>query len=318
MRFWLNKLIRLLAVATAVSALTFLLLALLPGDAAFVIAGLDATPQDVENIRRDLGLDRHIVIRYASWLTKLLKGDLGRSFLTDRPVLETIAERLPITIELIIVSLLMALLLAFPAGIISAYKYGRLADRCLSALGFATLSMPSFVMALLTIYFFAIQLGWLPATGYMPLSDGIWVNLRAFILPGLSVALIEWVVLMRVLRSDLIATLQQNYILMAKAKGLPPWKILLRHALRPSSLALVTVLGLQIGRYMGEAVIVETIFALPGVGRLLVDAIYNRDYMMVQGCVLVISVAYVLINAIVDATYSWLDPRIRSGKTNVP
>jgi peptide/nickel transport system permease protein len=132
------------------------------------------------------------------------------------------------------------------------------------------------------------------------------------------VALIEWVVLMRVLRSDLIATLQQNYILMAKAKGLPPWKILLRHALRPSSLALVTVLGLQIGRYMGEAVIVETIFALPGVGRLLVDAIYNRDYMMVQGCVLVISVAYVLINAIVDATYSWLDPRIRSGKTNVP
>jgi peptide/nickel transport system permease protein len=167
-------------------------------------------------------------------------------------------------------------------------------------------------MALVGIYLFAIQLHWLPATGYVPIAYGFWANIRSFILPALSIALIEWVVLMRVLRSDMISTLQQNYILMARAKGLPPWKVLLHHALRPSSFTLVTVLGIQIGRLLGGAVIIETIFALPGIGRLLVNAIYSRDYMVVQGCILLITIGYVVINTIVDILYHLLDPRIRT------
>jgi peptide/nickel transport system permease protein len=185
-------------------------------------------------------------------------------------------------------------------------------DRVVSGIGFATLSIPSFVMALLAIYFFSIQLHWLPATGYTPISEGLIANLKSFVLPGLSIALIEWVVLMRVLRSDMITTLRQNFILMARAKGLPPWRVLLQHALRPSSFTLITVLGIQIGRYLGEAVIVETIFALPGIGRLLVSAIYARDYLMVQGCILLITIGYVAINSAVDIFYGLLDPRVRS------
>jgi len=171
-------------------------------------------------------------------------------------------------------------------------------------------------MALVAIYLFSIQLRWLPATGYTPFFDGPWANIKSFVLPALSIALIEWVVLMRVLRSDMITTLQQNYILMAKAKGLPPWKILIGHALRPSSFTLITVFGIQIGRLLGEAVIVETIFALPGIGRLLINAIYARDYLMVQGCVLLITLGYVTINSVVDLLYAILDPRIRTEASN--
>jgi peptide/nickel transport system permease protein len=170
-------------------------------------------------------------------------------------------------------------------------------------------------MALLAIFFFSIRLQWMPATGYTPLSAGLWMNIRSFILPALSIALIEWVVLMRVLRSDMISTLQQDFILMARAKGLPPWKIILRHALKPSSFSMITILGLQIGRHIGEAVIVESIFALPGIGRLMINAIYNRDYLLVQGCILFITTGYVTINTIIDVAYGVLDPRIRWGGT---
>jgi len=216
----------------------------------------------------------------------------------------------------LLVSQLMALLLALPAGIISAYRNGSTLDRMISIGGFATLSIPSFVMALVTIYFFAIQLKWLPATGYSPISYGFWPNIKSFILPGLSIALIEWVALMRVLRSDMINTLQQTFILMAKAKGLPPWKVLLHHALRPSSFTLVTLLGIQVGRLIGGAVIIETIFALPGIGRLLITSIYSRDVMVIQGCILVITLGYVLINTIVAILYHILDPRIRTESSN--
>jgi peptide/nickel transport system permease protein len=245
-------------------------------------------------------------------LKNAASGDLGESYLTREPVLGTIIVRLPVTLELLIISQCMALMLALPLGIVGAYRSDSMVDRFVNGIGFATLSIPSFVMALLTIYLFSIKLRWLPATGYVPLSVNIGANLKSFILPGLSIAMIEWVVLMRVLRSDMITTLGQNYILMAKAKGLPPWRVLLQHALRPSSFTLITVLGMQIGRHLGEAVIVETIFALPGIGRLLIDSIYARDYQMVQGCVLLITIGYVIINSVVDLLYTVLDPRIRT------
>lgn len=308
-----KKLIRLVLVILAVSALTYLMIHLLPGDVAHVVGGEEATPAVIEAIRKDLGLDQHILVRYVSWLKNAASGDLGESYLTGEPVLATITARLPVTLELLIISQCMALMLALPAGILSAYRSTSWVDRCVNAIGFATLSIPSFVMALFTIYLFSIQLRWLPATGYVPLSVDLGANLRSFILPGLSIAMIEWVVLMRVLRSDMITTLAQNYILMAKAKGLPPWRVLLQHALRPSSFTLITVLGVQIGRHLGEAVIVETLFALPGMGKLLIDSIYARDTQLVQGCVLLITIGYVIINAVVDLLYTVLDPRIRTG-----
>jgi peptide/nickel transport system permease protein len=285
---------------------------LLPGDVADMIGGQGASQEDIQTIRQDLGLDRNILIRYFTWLGHLIQGNLGQSYLTQESVLRVIMTRLPVTVELLVISQFFTLLLALPAGIFSAYRNGSFLDRLISIGGFATLSIPNFVMALVGIYLFAIQLRWLPATGYTPLSYGFWANIRSFMLPALSIALVEWVVLMRVLRSDMITTLQQNYILMARAKGLPPWKVLLHHALRPSSFTLVTVLGMQIGRLLGGAVIIETIFALPGIGRLMVNAIYARDYMVVQGCIILITIGYVVINTIVDILYHILDPRIRT------
>ena len=312
MKILAKKAFRFVLVVLAVSALTFLMINLLPGDVAYIVGGEEATLADIEAIRKNLGLDQNIVVRYLTWLKNAASGDLGESYLTREPVLGTIIARLPVTLELLIISQCMALILALPFGIVGAYRSNSMVDRLVNGIGFATLSIPSFVMALLTIYLFSIKLRWLPATGYVPLSANIGANLKSFILPGLSIAMIEWVVLMRVLRSDMITTLGQNYILMAKAKGLPPWRVLLQHALRPSSFTLITVLGIQIGRHLGEAVIVETIFALPGMGRLLIDAIYARDYQMVQGCVLLITVGYVIINSVVDLLYTVLDPRIRT------
>ena len=307
-----NKIVRLVLVVLAVTALTFLMVNLLPGDVADMIGGQGTSQEDIQTIRKGLGLDRNIIVRYVTWLGHLIQGDLGQSYLTQESVLHVIMIRLPVTVELLIISQLLTLLLALPAGIFSAYRNGSFLDRLISICGFATLSIPGFVMALVGIYLFAIQLRWLPATGYTPLSYGFWANIRSFILPALSITLIEWVVLMRVLRSDMITTLQQNYILMARAKGLPPWKVLVHHALRPSSFTLVTVLGMQIGRLLGGAVIIETIFALPGIGRLMVNAIYARDYMVVQGCIILITIGYVVINTIVDILYNILDPRIRT------
>ena len=312
MRFLLRKILRLILVGLVVTSLTYWMVNSLPGDVADVIVGHGTSPEDSQAFRKELGIDRNILTRYVTWLGCLAKGDLGQSYLTQESVLSVIMTRLPVTIELIAISQALTLILALPTGIISAYQSGTTLDRLISISGFASLSIPSFVMALLGIYVFAIQLRLLPATGYTQLSYGIWANIKSFILPSLSLALTEWVVLMRVLRSDMITTLQQEYILMAKAKGLPPWKVLLHHTLRPSSFSLVTVLGMQIGRLLGGAVIIETLFALPGIGRLLVNAINTRDYMVVQGCILLITIGYVIINTIVDILYHLLDPRIRA------
>ena len=307
-----KKLVRFVLIVLVVSALTFAMVNLLPGDAALLKAGPDATPEEVSAVRNELGLDRGMVVRYFIWLGHALQGDLGASLLTGEPVFDTIRSRLPVTLELVFISQLMALALSLPAGIAGAYGNGGALDRVISAAGFASFSIPGFVMALLAIYLFSIRLHWLPATGYVPISQGLGANLKSLVLPGLSIALMEWVVLMRVLRTDMIATLGQNYILMARAKGLSPWRVLVRHALRPSSFTLITVMGIQIGRHLGEAVVVETIFALPGVGRLLINAIYGRDCFMVQGCVLFITMGYVTVNAVVDILYTLLDPRIRT------
>ncbi len=307
-----KKVVRLVVVTFAVTALTFLMVDLLPGDIAVTTAGHGATIADVEAIRQDLGLNKHVLLRYALWLSDAAKGRLGQSFQTDELVIDAILQRLPVTLELVVVSQIFALLLAVPFGILCGFKSGTVLDKAVNAVAFSVMSIPIFVMALVLVFVFSIELNWLPATGYISLSDGLWGNIKSFLLPGFSIAIVEWVPLMRVLRSDMISTLQQDFILMAKSKGLPTRHILFQHALRPSCFTLITLFGIQIGHLIGGAVIVESIFALPGIGSLLISGIYGRDYPMVQGCILVVTLAYVMINFIVDILYVLLDPRIRS------
>jgi peptide/nickel transport system permease protein len=309
---WIGKkLLRVILVGWAVTAITFTMVTLLPGDVAYTIVGGEASQEDIETVQKELGLQRNVVARYLAWLGQILQGDLGISYLTQEPVLEAIMTRLPVTLELMLLVQLLALLLAIPAGVYSGYKSHTVADQAITSTAFATMSVPVFVMAIVLIYLFALKLRWLPATGYVPLSDGLWPNLQSLLLPAFSIAMVEWVALMRVLRSDMIATLQEDYILMARSKGLPASHILIRHALRPSLFTLITIFGMQIGHLIGGALIVETLFALPGIGRLLIASIYGRDFMVVQGCILFIAVAYVVVNSLVDLCYYALDPRIR-------
>jgi peptide/nickel transport system permease protein len=311
--FVARRLVYLVPVLVAVSLLTFLIASLLPGDLAYVILGDQATPDKVEALRHDMGLDQPIWWRYLSWLGHVLQGDFGRSFRTGQTVLQAVSERLPVSIELMLLAELAALAIGIPLAIACAVRSGGAFDRFMTGTAFSMLSVPAFLSAILLIFLFAVELHWLPATGYVPFAEDPIGNLRCFVLPALTLALGEWPVLMRVLRSDMIATLQEDYIAMARAKGLKPSRILLVHALKPSSLTLVTVTGINIGRLIGGTVIVESIFALPGIGRLLLGAIFTRDLVILQGTVLFVALGYVLINFIVDLLYAVLDPRIRHG-----
>jgi peptide/nickel transport system permease protein len=311
--FIARRLLYLVPVLLAVSLLTFLIASLLPGDLAYVILGDQATPETVAALRHDMGLDQPIWWRFIAWLGHVLQGDFGRSFRTGQTVLQAVSERLPVSLELMLLAEIGALAIGIPLAIACAVRSGSAFDRFMTGSAFSMLSVPAFLSAILLIYLFAVELRWLPATGYVPFSEDPLGNLRCFVLPALTLALGEWPVLMRVLRSDMIATLQEDYIAMARAKGLKPLRILLVHALKPSSLTLVTVTGINIGRLIGGTVIVESIFALPGIGRLLLGAIATRDLIILQGVVLIVALGYVMMNFVVDLLYAVLDPRIRHG-----
>lgn len=313
LNFVVRRILAILPVLLAVSLLTFLIASLLPGDLAFVILGDQATPENVAALRHDMGLDQPLWWRYLSWLGHVLQGDLGRSFRTGQTVLQAVSERIPVSLELMLMAEFIGLLIGVPLAIACAARAGGAFDRFMTGGAFAMLSMPSFLVAILLMYLFAVELHWLPATGYVPFTEEPLSNLRFFVLPALTLALAEWPGIMRVLRSDMIATLQEDYIALAKAKGLKPSRILFVHALKPSSLTLVTVTGINIGRLLGGTLIVESIFALPGIGRLLVGAIYTRDLVILQGVVLLVACGFVIVNFIVDMLYAVLDPRIRHG-----
>ena len=255
-----------------------------------------------------------VLLRFAHWLGQVLQGDLGRSFRTGQTVVAAIGERLPVSIELMLLAQLGALAVAIPLAIVCAVREGGRFDRFVTGVAFASLSVPSLLSAIVLIWLLAVRLAWLPATGYVPLDEDLAGNLRSLVLPALTLAAGEWPALMRVLRSDMISTLKEDYIAMARAKGLRPARVLLVHALKPSSLTLVTVTGINIARLLGGAVIVEYIFALPGIGRLLIGSIFNRDLVLLQGVVLFVGIAFVVVNLGVDMLYAVLDPRIRHGR----
>ncbi len=311
MHWLVRQLLRLAVVLLCVTLLTFLIVNILPGDIAYVILGTLATPQDVAGLRADLGLDRPILVRYFDWLGSALSGDLGRSYRNSEPVAQAILDRLPVSLQLMVMAQVIAIGISVPVALLAVRKPGGLFDRISASAAFGFLAVPNFMLGILLIYLFSITFDLFPATGYTPISEGLWANLESMILPSLTLGLIEWTVLMRVLRSDLLTTLKEDFILLARAKGLPPWRVLLQHALRPSSFTLITILGLNIGGLIGGAVIVEQIFALPGVGRLLLGGIFNRDLVLVQGAVAFIAVAFVIVNFLVDMLYAVLDPRVR-------
>lgn len=309
-----RRLVYLVPVVLAVTALTFLIANLLPGDLAIAMLGDQATPANVAALHQKLGLDLPLWQQYLHWLWAVLHGDFGTSYRTGETVLHAVAARLPVSLELLVMAELGGILIGVPLAILCAVRPGSAFDRIACGVAFGSLSVPPFMLAILLIFVFALRLGVLPAASYVPLSQDFLGNLRDMALPGATLALLEWPTIMRVLRSDMISTLQEDYIAMARAKGLSARRILLVHALKPSSLTLVTVIGLNIGRLIGGALIVETIFALPGVGRLLVEAIYLRDFVILQGGVLLVAIGFVLVNFIVDLLYAVLDPRIRHGR----
>jgi peptide/nickel transport system permease protein len=295
----------------AVSVVSFLLVALLPGDLALLILADAATPERVAALRSQLGLDQPLPLRYLHWLGNVLSGDLGYAIHSGQPTLNVILSRLPVTLELIFLTQLVALGIAMPLGIWSAYRRGSAIDTATLVGCLCLLSTPAFVIGLVFIYLFALNLQWLPATGFVSLGEGVGANLRSMLLPVVSLALIEVPVYLRLLRSEMIGTLQQNFIALARGMGLPTLRILLENALRPSSLNLITVVGINMGRLMGGAIIVEQMFALPGVGQLLVESIYQQEYLMTQGIVLFVAAMFIVINLVTDLVYVLVDPRLQ-------
>jgi peptide/nickel transport system permease protein len=300
----------LIGVLLAVSMVTFLLLNLIPGDPALAILGETATPQSIAVLHAQLGLDLPLPLRYLQWLGHALTGDFGKTFKSGDSVFSLILQRLPVTLELLVIAQFLALAISIPLGIWTAYRARRVVDHVSLGVSLSLLSMPSFLVGTLLIYGLALNFGFFPATGFVPISDGLGGNLQSVALPSLTLALVEFPIYMRLLRSEMMQTLQQNFIAVSRAMGLPVWRILLQYALRPSSINLVTVLGINMGRLIGGAVIVEVLFALPGIGQLLVNSIFEKEILVVQGVVLIVAFMFVLINAMVDLVYQLIDPRL--------
>uniref|UniRef100_A0AAU3H3W5 ABC transporter permease n=1 Tax=Streptomyces sp. NBC_01401 TaxID=2903854 RepID=A0AAU3H3W5_9ACTN len=307
------RVLELAGVLLIVSIGVFSLVALMPGDPAVDILGAGREPSEYAELRHDLGLDQSLVTRYLHWLGGALTGDLGHSVVPPQSgVTDRVLSALPVSFEIAALGLLIALLIAVPLAMWSAYREGSVADRIIGAGTFGVLSVPSFLAGLLLVLVLVNSAGWFPRSEWVRLGGGdLAGNLHHAFLPALTVALAELAMFTRVLRGDLIVTLREDFILAARAKGMNPLRILFSDALRSSSFSLVTLLGLSLGRLIGSTVVVEYLFALPGMGTLVVNAAGQGDYPMVQGAVLTIALIYVVINAGIDLSYGYLDPRTR-------
>lgn len=312
MRRLMVRLLELVAVLLLVSFGVFLMVALVPGDPAVAILGQGRPAEQYDALREELGLNDPVLVRYLDWLWSALQGDLGSSILPPRTgVVDRLAAALPVSLELAALGLLIAVAVSVPLALWTAARQGRLVDRMVSASMFGLLSIPSFLAGLILIMVVVNQAGWFPRSQWVRISDSLTGNLHHALLPAIVIALSEIALFTRVLRNDLVVTLQEDFVLSARAKGMPPWRIMVGDALRPSSFSLVTLLGISVGRLIGSTVIVEYLFALPGMGSLVVTAAQTGNFPVVQGAVLVTALAYVLVNSAVDLSYGALDPRTR-------
>jgi peptide/nickel transport system permease protein len=307
----LRRILSTLPVMGIVAMFVFSLLYITPGDPAAVIAGDQASPADVERIRQGLGLDRPFLVQFGAWLWGILHGDLGISIFTNLPVASLIAQRIEPTLSLMAITLVLTILIAVPLGVVAAWKAGSWVDRSVMAFAVFAFSLPVFVVGYVLAYVFALQFEWLPVQGYTPLAQGLWPWLRNLILPAITLGSVYIALIARITRASMLEVLQQDYIRTARAKGLDQRSILFVHALKNAAVPIVTVIGIGIALLIGGAVVTESVFAIPGLGRLTIDAILRRDYPVIQGIVLLFSFLYVLVNLLVDVTYTLVDPRIR-------
>ena len=307
----IRRLASTLLVMAIVAVFVFLLLRLSPGDPAAIVAGDNATPADIARIREKLGLDEPLIVQFFKWAAGVLRGDLGVSIFSNLPVLELIRQRLEPTISLAATTMLVAVVLAVFAGVVSAARAGSLVDRSVMAVAVLGFSVPVFVVGYLLVYVFSIHLRWLPVQGYRPIADGLWDWLRHLILPSVALGLAYVALIARVTRTSMLEVLSEDYMRTARAKGVARPAMLLKHGLKNAAVPIVTVVGIGVALLISGVVITETVFNLPGVGRLTVDAISKRDYPIIQGVILVFSGVYVLINLAVDLSYTLLDPRLR-------
>jgi peptide/nickel transport system permease protein len=307
----LRRLGATLIVMAVVALFVFSLLFLTPGDPAAVIAGDIATADDIERIRTKLGLNEPFLVQFGAWVGRLMHGDLGTSIFTNLPVTELIGQRVQPTMSLTLLTLLLAVSFAVPLGVVAAAKAGSWTDRLVMGFSVLAFSVPVFVLAYLLIGLFSIRLEWLPVQGYRPLSQGFWPWLSHLILPSLALGTVYLALIARITRAAMLDVLAQDYIRTAHAKGLMPRTVLARHALKNAGVPIVTVIGIGLTLLISGAIVTETVFAIPGIGRLTVDAILRRDYPVIQGVILLFSGLYVLINLGVDLSYRLFDPRIR-------
>ena len=309
--FLIRRLAATIPVLGMVALFVFLMLRMTPGDPAAVLAGDNGTPQQIEEIRQTLGLDKPIPVQLAIWFGDLMRGDLGQSYFFKKDVTELILLRVEPTLALATTTLLLTIVIAVPIGVIAAYRHGTWIDR--GVMGFSVLgfSVPVFVVGYILIYLFAMQFKMFPVQGYKELADGFWPFIHRLILPSITLSVIYIALIARITRASVLEVLGEDYIRTAHAKGLPRRVVLLRHALRNAAVPIVTVIGIGVALLIGGVVVTESVYNIPGLGRLTVDAVLGRDYPTIQAIILVFSFVYVLINLMIDLTYSFLDPRIR-------
>ena len=315
MKYFQVRLLHLIPVFFLVTFASFMMLNLLPGDLVDQLlidenSGTVVTAEHRAALEKELNLDKPVIVRYFAWLTNLFQGDLGRSYINAQSVTEALAVRIPVSLELMILAQILAIAVAVPFGLLAGYKSGQPIDRGISIVSFGALAVPLFIMGTALIWIFAIWWPVLPSSGHTAFAKDPLENLQGYILPATTMAVVEAPILLRVLRSDLISTLQEDFIALAKSKGMTTRQILLNHALRPSSFTFVTVLGLQLGNLVAGSIVVETLFSIPGVGKLLIDSVDARDELLVQGVVTFIALVYVGMNLLVDLMYAVLDPRV--------
>jgi peptide/nickel transport system permease protein len=311
LRYIVYRLLSMIPTLLLISVLVFLITYLIPGDPTYTLLGMEVTEQARQGLRVQLGLDKPIYIRYGIWLWNVLHGDLGISIFGQFKVTYLIGRSMPVSLELMLFTIIIALMIAIPAAVISAIRKNTWVDMVVTLGAFTGLSLPSFWLAIMFIYLFAVNLKMLPASGYVRTSEGIWPNLRSMILPSVTLGIVYSTGLMRFLRAGLLDVLNEDYVRTARMKGVIEWRVLMRHVLKNALIPFVTVLGLEMAWLLGGSVLIENVFALPGMGRLALNAILQRDYSLIQGIALVMAGLFVLINLIVDILYAFLDPRVR-------
>jgi peptide/nickel transport system permease protein len=307
----LSRMLYLLPIAAITSFLVFSMLLLLPGDPTFAIVGEMANEQERQQIREEMGFDQPIPVQYVKWLQRMLSGDLGRSLRTQEPVSEMLATRVPVTLELTFLAVLLSVVVGIPGGIIAALKRNSWVDFAVSFLAMGGMALPYFWAGILLIRLFSLQLGWLPPSGYVPFTEDPLRNLMLMILPALTIGVSLIALVMRQTRTSMLEVMSQDYIRTARAKGVSKPRLLVRHALHNALIPVITVIGLQTGALVGGAVVTETIFSLPGLGRMVVEGIFERDFAPVQAGILVIVTGLILVNLLTDLSYASLDKRIK-------